>query len=180
MKPWQPTNTPTPACWSHAIRDLIGGAGVAMLLTTLVTTPAAAGRRDLHDCKARFGFCLILPNTMAAQAEPANGDGRQFRQAGGLEVTVSGINNVLGSTLAGEQRDQSRRFDRISQRAQGSNWFLLTGMRSGQTQILKCCVGPGSIQSVQLRLPPAQAARRRNELEAIVASFRPGDLAISH
>ena len=73
----------------HALRELTRGGGLATLLAIMVATSAAAGRLDGRYCNARFGFCLNLPYGMTAQAEPANGDGRQFRQAGGLEAAAT-------------------------------------------------------------------------------------------
>lgn len=131
-------------------------------------------------CNTRFGFCVTLPTDLVASPEPANGDGREFRQPRGLVLTVSGINNVLSTSLEREQQERSRDFDTIDHHARGRDWFLLSGSRGSEALLLKAYIGEGSIQGLRIRLPLAEAERRRPQLQAIAASFRPGDLSASH
>src|SRR5262245_22429973 len=82
---------------------------------------------------ARFGTRIEYPSDLfRALPPPENGDGLKFAAGDGAQFTVSAIRNALEETFDQIQdgylkdRDPS---DRITYRARGPDWFVLSGTR---------------------------------------------------
>ena len=95
-------------------------------------------------------------------------------------MTVSGINNVLSDTLKSEMRSARDEFDRITYRAQGKNWFVLSGQKNDVVIYLKTFVGRGSINHLRIETSVHLNKGYRKVVGNVARSFRPGQLGIPH
>ena len=166
-----------------------------LLLVTLVlivALPCFSQRQTKDDkywalsksyCNARFGFCVRYPASLLMDKPPVNGDGRRFDNGNGLEMTASGINNVLDDTLQSEMRSASDDFGQITYEAKGKNWFVLSGLKKGATDTiiyLKTFIGRGSVNHLEITYPVAQKEVYRTVVGNIARSFKPGQLGVTH
>jgi len=131
-------------------------------------------------CNARFGFCVRYPASLMKDTAPENGDGQRFDNGNSLMMTASGINNVSHDTLKSEMRSAGEQFDRITYRAQGENWFVLSGMKGDKVIYLKTFVGPGSVNHMVIESSVPLKDLYRTVTANIARSFRPGQLSVSH
>jgi hypothetical protein len=111
---------------------------------------------------------------------PANDDGRQFDNGNGLYVTASGINNASNDTLESEMRSDSDRFDRITYRAKGKNWFVLSGQKDDKIIYLKTFIGRGSVSHLDIEYSVHLKAAYDTVAGNIARSFKPGQLGVAH
>ncbi|MBK6870936.1 MAG: hypothetical protein IPG94_05955 [Kineosporiaceae bacterium] len=95
---------------------------------------------DLHE--PRFSFSLQLPKSMQA-GDPRPEDGLTFTDVAGATVTISGMNNVLGSTPSDRrQLALNTTFaGRWSLDVIHSNALTLSGRRGGKIIYLHTVVG---------------------------------------
>jgi hypothetical protein len=161
-----------------------------LLLLTLIIIAAFPGfsQRETKDdkywalsekyCNARFGFCISYPASLQMDRPPENDDGRRFDNGNGLVVTASGINNVSHDTLKSEMRTASDSFDRITYRAKGKNWFVLSGRKKDKIIYLKTFIGRGSVNHLDIEYPVRQKTVYRKVVGNIAGSFRPGQLGV--
>jgi hypothetical protein len=131
-------------------------------------------------CNDRYGFCIEYPKTLAIEPPPENGDGRRFHDEKGFLVIASGINNVLDDTLNGEMSSQSRDFDKITYRAKGKNWFILSGYKGSDVLYIKTYVGKGVINHLYIKYPSKRSGVYDEIVSRISRSFKPGDLGDLH
>ena len=111
---------------------------------------------------------------------PANDDGRQFDNGNGFYVTVSGINNVSNDTLKSEMRSAGDRFDRVTYRAKGKNWFVLSGYKDDKIIYLKTFIGRGSVNHLDIEYSVHLKAAYNMVAGNIARSFNSGQLGVSH
>src|SRR2546421_7514829 len=114
-------------------------------------------------CNDRFGFCVYYPASVGWRdqqgvwhsgnqgAAPENNDGSKFDNGNGLEMTVSGINNTSHDTLQSEMSAARKRFDKITYRAKGKNWFILKGQKADVIIFLKTYIGRGSVNHLEIQ-----------------------------
>jgi hypothetical protein len=95
-------------------------------------------------------------------------------------MTASGINNVLEDTLQTEMRSQSEGFDKITYRAKGENWFVLSGSKGAHILYLKTFIGTGSINHLSLEYPARLKAKYDEIVAKVARSFKPGSLEVAH
>jgi hypothetical protein len=131
-------------------------------------------------CNDRFGFCLSYSASFQMDRAPENDDGRRFDNANGLVVTASGINNVSHDTIKSEMRAASDSFDRITYRAKGKNWFVLSGQKDDKIIYLKTFVGRGSVNHLVIEYPGPLKAVYRRAVGNIARTFKSGQLGIPH
>ena len=131
-------------------------------------------------CNARFGFCVRYPASLIKDTAPENGDGQRFDNGNSLVMTASGINNVSHDTLKSEMRSAREQFDRITYRAQGTNWFVLSGIKGDKVIYLKTFVGPGSVNHMVIESSVHLKDLYRTVTANIARSFKPGQLGVSH
>ncbi len=130
----------------------------------------------VNYCNKRFGFCLNYPSHLMKESPPANGDGRVFFDSDGLRITVSGINNVLGDTLEIEMRSQSQDLDKVTYKAKGKNWFVLSGYKGKNIIYLKTFLGTGSINHLYIEYPTYLKKKYDDIAAKISSSFKQGNL----
>ena len=143
-------------------------------------------------CNARFGFCVYYPASVGwrdekgvwhsgdPKAGPENNDGNKFDNGNGLEMTVSGINNASNDTLKSELSEARKRFDKITYKAQGKNWFILKGQKADAIIFLKTYIGRGSVNHLEILVPAAQKDTYSQVVSNIAGSFTPGKLSAAH
>jgi len=143
-------------------------------------------------CNDRFGFCVFYPASVGWRdqqgvwhqgsnaASPENNDGSKFDNGNGLEVTVSGINNTSHDTLQSEMSAARKRFDKITYRAKGKNWFILKGQKADVIIILKTYIGRGSVNHLEITVPDPLKTGYSQVVSDIAGSFSPGKLSVPH
>ena len=149
-----------------------------ILLTGYVSLLRAQGYATY--CNARYGFCVSYPSNFRKEPPPANDDGRHFDGPNGLIMTASGINNVSAATLQTEMSSQSKDFDRITYRAKGKNWFVLSGHKGVNIVYLKAFIGKGSMNHLIIEYPAGLRAKYGGLVAKVARSFKPGNLQVSH
>ncbi len=95
-------------------------------------------------------------------------------------MIVSGINNVLGDTLPAEMISQESIFDRITYRAKGDNWFVLSGYKGSQILYRKTYLEGEAINHLSVQYPLKYAEKYADIVKQISLSFKPGDLKKAH
>ena len=131
-------------------------------------------------CNARFGFCVRYPASLVKREAPANGDGQNFDNGNGLYLTVSGINNATNNTLKAEMSSARGQFDKITYRAQGQNWFVLSGMKNDEIIYLKTFIGRGSVNHLEIKYGTNFKKFYRTVAGNMAQSFKPGQLGVAH
>lgn len=152
---------------------------IALILLTSYVIPLRAQGYDRY-CNARYGFCVSYPSNFRKEPPPANDDGRRFDGPDGLIMTASGINNVSQATLQTEMSSQSKDFDRITYRAKGKNWFVLSGHKGVNVVYLRAFVGSGSMNHLIIEYPASLRAKYGGLVAKVARSFRPGNLRVAH
>jgi hypothetical protein len=180
--------TPTQKKMTRLARRVL----LLLALIIVIAFPCFSQRQTKDDkywalsekyCNARFGFCVSHPASLLMDSAPANDDGRRFDNGNGLEVTASGINNSTHDTLASEMRSARDSFDRITYRAKGKNWFVLSGLKKGATDTiiyLKTFIGRGSENHLEITYPVPLKENYRTVVGNIARSFKPGQLGVAH
>lgn len=131
-------------------------------------------------CNDRFGFCVYYPASLIKAASPENNDGSRFDNGNGLEMTVSGINNTSHDTLKSEMSSARTRFDKITYRAKGKNWFILKGQKADVIIFLKTYVGQGSVNHLEIQVPVPLKTNYTQVVKNVAGSFSPGRLSAAH
>ena len=151
---------------------------VALLAALLVMGSVVLGRAEefARYCNGRFGFCVEYPARLVLEPEPDNGDGRRFHDNAGFLMIASGINNATGDTLESETRSQAVDFDRITYRARGRDWFVLSGNKGSHILYRKTFIGPGAVNHLFFEYPAALNRTYNPVVTRISRSFQPGDL----
>ncbi len=152
---------------------------IALILLTSYAVPLRAQQYDRY-CNARYGFCVSYPSNFRREPPPVNDDGRRFDGPNGLIMTASGINNVSDGTLETEMRSESESFDRITYRAKGKNWFVLSGHKGVNIGYLKAFVGSGSMNHLIIEYPASLRAKYAGLVARVGRSFKPGNLNVAH
>ncbi|MBJ6610285.1 MAG: hypothetical protein JG718_08000 [Candidatus Thiothrix moscowensis] len=149
------------------------------ILTLLLSLPVSAADYDTY-CNERFGFCVDYPTSFGMKPPPENGDGREFYDHNGFQMTASGINNVLDATVASEMKSRAQDFDRVTYRKQAKGWYALSGYKGEDILYVKSFVGQYSISTLYLQYPTALKSDYDATVNHMVKSFIPGDLSEAH
>jgi hypothetical protein len=142
-------------------------------------------------CNTRFGFCLSYPasvyknhvNGMLKDISPDSYDGAWFTNANGLDFAVNGSDNSEKDSVAKQMKSARDGFDRVTSQSKGLNWFFLKGLKKGTTDTilyLKVYVGRGAINRLQMEIPIMLNPGYQKVVNNIIASFKPGQLNVSH
>lgn len=130
-------------------------------------------------CNSRYGFCIDYPAHLLIKPEPENGDGRQFYEEN-FTMTVSGINNALDESLAGEMQAQYDHFDLVTYKKSGANWFVLSGYKGNDILYIKAYIGKGSSNYLHLQYSKQLKRRYDAVVNRISRSFKAGDISLFH
>lgn len=146
--------------------------------------------RDRY-CNSRFGFCINYPasvyknhvNGMLQNMPPDSNDGAWFTNANGLDFAVSGGDNSQKDSVAEQMKSARDGFDRVTSQSKGVNWFFLKGTKKGAADTilyLKVYVGRGAINRLRMEIPILLNPGYQRVVNNIIASFKPGQVNISH
>jgi hypothetical protein len=127
-------------------------------------------------CNGRFGFCFSYPKDMISDPPPDNGDGICVRDSHGLVITCSGIANALFDSLQSQMESTGKRFDKISYKAKGKNWFVLSGFNGNKIIYIKTFIGKEYINDLSLEYPKEFKDKYDKIVSKVVRSFKSGDL----
>ncbi len=135
--------------------------GGALLLAQPAT--AASAHRWRTYTNVRFGYSLCYPAALLTpQTEAENGDGREFRGATGARLRVWGQHNALDLSLAEAMQQQQAHYrgerSRITYRAQGAGWFVLSGYSGNAVFYARTILANDRFASIELRYPRADAS----------------------
>jgi hypothetical protein len=105
-----------------------------LLAATLAALSDYAGAAEscAHYQNARYGTTIDYPRRFRAGPEPDNGDGLTFTAADGATLRVWGSLNADERDIAGLEvflREAADKDERITYRAAGANWLVLSGLR---------------------------------------------------
>jgi hypothetical protein len=153
--------------------------GIVLMSLVSLVFPASAEEYAKY-CNGRYRFCVCHPSHFGIEPAPANDDGRRFHDDNGFAMTASGINNSLDDTLQTELESQEERFDKITYRARGDNWFVLSGLQGANILYVKTYVGKGSINHLYIEYPAHQKAQYDGIVAHISRCFKPGRLDAAH
>ncbi len=140
----------------------------------------AHGQSLVSYSNERYGFSLTYPDDLQMDPPADNGDGRHFSSASGISISVFGGNNILDETVATTTKSLLSRFDEVSYRAKGKNWFVLSGYKGDKVLNIKGFVGKGSTNELWIEYPKSLTKQFSSFASKIVASFKPGELNESH
>lgn len=110
-----------------ARRAVLGG-----LIALALPQAAIAQERWSTYRNDRFGTAIDYPSRFSAGRPPDNNDGLSFSASDGAAFSVWGSFNALEHDLAGLEafvRENREKDERITYRAAGKTWFVLSGTR---------------------------------------------------
>lgn len=149
------------------------------LVLPLLSTPVAA-ESFKNYVNARYGLSLAIPAELGMDASPANSDGQRFSDGKGFSIAAYGSNNVLDETLTAEMDTHKTYFDKITYKAKGSGWFVLSGYKDADILYIKVFVGSKSKNHLRIQYPAAKAEMYSAIVSTVSASFKPGKLSEYH
>jgi hypothetical protein len=108
----------------------------ALIGAALAAVPCAASAQTGEKWKTysndRFGTSISYPARFKPGRPPDNNDGQSFTADDGAELAVWGSFNVLEEDVAGleaSRRENLKADEKITYRAAGKNWLVLSGTR---------------------------------------------------
>ena len=106
----------------------------ALLAAVVMALPIAAKAQEAWTTyrNSRFGTSIEYPTRFRPGRPPDNNDGLGFTAADGATLSVWGSLNVMEHDVAGLEaflRENGARADRVTYRAAGENWLVLSGTR---------------------------------------------------
>jgi hypothetical protein len=124
---------------------------------------ASPAHRWSTYANTRFGYTLCYPaDLLRPQPESDNGDGRVFRGGSGEQLRVWGQYNALDQSLVQAMQQHEARLAagraRISYRARGANWYVLSGRAGAQVFYARTRLSGDRFASFELTYRAADAA----------------------
>jgi hypothetical protein len=142
------------------------------LVAALAASPACAEGWTRY-CNARFGQCADIPHNFRSDPPPVNGDGLVFRDSAGMSITVSAMYNALNDTVASERQSEIELLAAPTYQAQGSNWFVISGVKGDIVFYVKSFVTKSAISHLWIEYPAARKADYDSIVARVVKSFTP-------
>jgi hypothetical protein len=105
---------------------------------------------------------------------PDNDDGRRYYDRNGFTMTVSGMYNVLDSSLKDEMRNQERDFDTVTYRRMKNSWFVLSGYSGEEILYIKTYIANDTIYHLYMRYPKHLKEEYDTIVSKIARSFTVG------
>jgi hypothetical protein len=112
----------------------------------------------------RFGTVAEVPHHLFRLVEPppANGDGREFRAGDGAELWISGSYGPSVVTETFQEYKvwllQQNGLDRVTYKAEGKNWLVLSGTKGTNIVYRKVLEGCGASHEIQIEYPVQRKA----------------------
>lgn len=152
-------------------------AALFLILSTFTVVQAQA---DSKYRNVRYGFSFPEAKGMKSDRLPDNGDGIKLKNGKGFSITAYGSNNVLTATLMDEANSHSSTMDKVTYRAKGKNWYVVSGLKGSQVIYIKGFVGVGSTNTLMLEYPKKDEKAYDLLVTKLSRGFRPGDLDNAH
>jgi hypothetical protein len=112
----------------------------------------------------RFGTAVEIPRYLFKLVEPppTNGDGREFKSADGarLWISASYAPSVVTDTFQ-EYKEwalEHAELDRVTYKAEGKNWLVLSGPKGSTVVYRKVFEGCGAAHEVHIEYPAQRKA----------------------
>jgi hypothetical protein len=142
---------------------------LAMMLATMPAIPADWN----YYTNPRFAFSICYPKRIFTPGrEPDNGDGLSFAAKDGAKLSAWGGNDALDEGLAGERRKVESNFTKVTYRAQGSDWFVVSGTTGARIVYHKTFLSAGRFVSFDLSYPAGAATRYKPIVAQMQKCFR--------
>ena len=129
----------------------------------------------------RFDFSIKYPDDFITETLPANGDGIVLKNLdGNAELTVSGINNLLGDTAESCYDDFIKSHEKISYKKQNDNWFVASWLEDDNILYQKEVVGTGSINTFIIKYPLNEQEYYDEVIISLLESFETPGISETH
>jgi hypothetical protein len=153
----------------------------ALLAAALAALPLAASAQDGWRTyrNSRFGTTIDYPAGFRPGNPPNNNDGLSFTAADGATLRVWGSLNIDEADLAAleaKMQGYAEQGDRITYRAAGRNWFVLSGT-NGERIFYRCYLLSHRneiINGFEIVYPQGRAAAYDPVVARLAKSFRAG------
>lgn len=105
-----------------------------LMFVAVVALPSIAAAQDKWTTyyNGRFGTSIEYPSRFKAGPPPDNNDGQSFTANDGAKLAVWGSLNALEHDIPALEeflRDSDKKDEKITYRAAGKNWLVLSGTR---------------------------------------------------
>ena len=133
-----------------------------------------------HYANGRYAYSICTPPGFAAQPEPTNGDGREFRARDGARLAVWGSNLLeeegpFGAMLRSYDQDVVSKGGRITYHAAGATWGVSSGVHGSQAFYRKSLLRPDrqgdTMMTFELSYPRSKDAVYRPIAERLSRCF---------
>ena len=127
-------------CWWTSIFAICSATAFILVTQHGVASAQLHGARWRTFVGWKFGTSISYPASgFSALPEPDAHDGRTFVNPDGAQIAVFASYNVLDESIEASLASliESERYQRVTYRARGANWFVLSGLRSieGREQV---------------------------------------------
>ena len=129
----------------------------------------------------RYQFSIEYPDIFNDKMLPENNDGIIFRNADkGVELTISGINNVLDETVQTVYEEACSRLRNIIYQCQKDDWYVLSWTEDDKMFYKKVVVGTGSMNTFLISYPAKEEAAYDAVIEHLVETFQTTSIDETH
>lgn len=128
---------------------------------------------------ATYGFSVTVPAGFS-QTEAIAERGMSFAGPDQTTLKVYGSNNLQGSTAASACHEQSEGMNGRTEVQVEASHCTLSVVADGSATIYTSWVGTGSLNTVEVSRSDSAVEDLSSLQTVVLASFRPGDLTLSH
>jgi serine/threonine-protein kinase len=152
-----------------------------LLSALLIALPAVAVAQDSWTAyrNTRFGTSIEYPSRFHAGHPPDNNDGQSFTADDGAKLSVWGSFNALEHDVAGLEaflREDPKEGEKITYRAAGRNWLVLSGTRGDRLFYRRHLFSHKRevVNAFEISYPAALASTYNPIVTRIAKSLKPG------
>ena len=153
----------------------------ALLASAVVTLPGSAVAQENWATyrNSRFGTTIEYPARFRPGRPPENNDGLSFTAADGASLSVWASLNVSEHDVAGLEaflRENLKADERVTYRAAGKNWLVLSGTRGERIFYTRYAFSHRNeiVNAFEISYPATLAARYDPIVARIARSLRSG------
>lgn len=166
----------------HISRRALIGAALAAIPVGAFAQPRETSTREVWKTyfNDRFGTSIEYPSRFKPGRPPDNNDGQSFVAGDGAQLAVWGSFNALEHDVAGLEaflREDPKEQEKITYRAAGKNWLVLSGTRGGDRLFYKRYIlsHRNEVENAfEISYPAALAAAYDPIVARLSKSLRPG------
>lgn len=128
----------------------------------------------------RYQFSIEYPENFTVKMLPENYDGIILASPdGSAELTVSGINNVLGDTAASAYNKTVKEYN-PSYKKQQDSYYVVSWTEGDRIVYEKCVVGSGSENTFVIKYPSSQKEIYSPLVDHLYSTFKTPSVSESH